>query len=292
LNRLRLGIGVPPNADWALDIATSGGVGPYSGSILISNFVNTVANRFDCVLSAPTVQAGANIPTLIHFNAQGAPFGAGATVGSQYGFYAYDFVGATETYGFFSGISAGAGRYGFFAAGLAPNIFRGPTLIGPNSPDGSTFVASSVTGLTFASLIINYQGNSGANYLDGAAHYLRTYNQENILVMNAAGSEFHRPLRWQTRAAQSVTSTVAPGNWDWSVTSTQITTPGSGGLAVVNPVVGEIKRVYWTGATVPVMSFPAGTLQWVGGNPTTTGPGLISLCCVAANLVWASWTKV
>jgi hypothetical protein len=77
--------------------------------------------------SVPTTQAASfTLPSLSHFNATQASFGAGSTVTSQYGFVAEStLTGATNNYGFYSSIAAGTNRWNFYAAGTARNYFAG-----------------------------------------------------------------------------------------------------------------------------------------------------------------------
>jgi len=49
----------------------------------------------------------------------------GGTLTNVYGFYAVDTSAATNNYGFFSNLAAGAGKYNCYMAGTAPNYFAG-----------------------------------------------------------------------------------------------------------------------------------------------------------------------
>lgn len=91
--------------------STSTGVG-YSTSL------STAAAAFTCA-------------SLIHFDANQGTIGATSAVTNQYGFKAAaSLTGATNNYGFHSGIANATGRYNFYASGTAPNYFAGDVGIG------------------------------------------------------------------------------------------------------------------------------------------------------------------
>jgi hypothetical protein len=83
-----------------------------------STFVGTQATAF-------------TLPTLTHYFANQGTFGAGSTVSNQYGFFANgSLTGATNNFGFYSNIPAGAGRWNFYANSTASNFFGGNVGIG------------------------------------------------------------------------------------------------------------------------------------------------------------------
>jgi hypothetical protein len=150
------------------------------------------------------------------------------------------------------------------------------------------------TGAQFCQLLVDYQGNSGSIYIDAAATYLRDNNQANIQLLNAAGTYFEKPFYWNKRVAQGSTSQINSGAWDWSQTTTQIQSTLAGAITISAAVKGEIKRCHVQSAVNPATLFAlsGGTVQWIGGNPTTVGPGMVSFVCVEPNLIWAAWSKV
>lgn len=80
---------------------------------------------------ASTVAAAFTLTGINHYEASQGTFGAGSTVTNQFGFAAAaSLTGATNNYGFYSGIASGTGRYNFFAAGSADNYFAGKVGIG------------------------------------------------------------------------------------------------------------------------------------------------------------------
>ena len=100
------------------------------------SFANTQATPFRC-------------DHVIHYLAEQGTFGAGSTVTTQTGFYASSaLTGATNNYGFYSVIPAGAGRWNFYAAGTAANYFAGNVGINtPPSTDAPLHMFSSAGGI-------------------------------------------------------------------------------------------------------------------------------------------------
>lgn len=81
--------------------------------------------------SALATQAAAfTLPTLFHIIAEQGAFGATSAVTNQYGMYvASSMTGATNNYGFYSNIASGTGRFNFYAAGTAANLFGGRVVV-------------------------------------------------------------------------------------------------------------------------------------------------------------------
>ena len=79
-----------------------------------------------------TAASAFTLTTLHHFSAQQVSIGAGSAVTVQIGFNAASgLTGATTNYGFQSNLSlSGTARWNFYAAGTAPNLFAGSTIIG------------------------------------------------------------------------------------------------------------------------------------------------------------------
>jgi hypothetical protein len=78
-----------------------------------------------------TSAAAFTLNTLSHFSANPPTKGVGSTITSQYGFIAETtLTDATNNYGFYGSISAGTGRWNFYAAGSADNYFQGSVGIG------------------------------------------------------------------------------------------------------------------------------------------------------------------
>jgi hypothetical protein len=111
----------------------------------------TAAAEFN---SNPLVGAGAALTSLNHFIA--APSTFTGTVTSQYGFNADStLVGATNNYGFYGNIASGTGRYNFYAAGTAANVFAGTTSIGGTVGAESLRVTSVASAVNYWNLFGN-----------------------------------------------------------------------------------------------------------------------------------------
>jgi|DEB0MinimDraft_6_1074348.scaffolds.fasta_scaffold18108_3 hypothetical protein len=78
--------------------------------------------------------AAFTLPTLKHFTASSNSFGA-ATVTNQYGFFVDGtLTGATNNYGYYSNITAAAGRWNVYCNGTAASYFAGNVQIGNVTP--------------------------------------------------------------------------------------------------------------------------------------------------------------
>lgn len=93
----------------------------------------------------------------MHFYANPNTIGAGSTITNQYGFYAQSNLNqATNNYGFFSALAASTGRWNFYAAGDAPNVFMGTTTIGSST--------SLVAATSAQRLQVHSTGGAGASF--------------------------------------------------------------------------------------------------------------------------------
>jgi hypothetical protein len=94
---------------------------------------NTTTDYIAYRTGAGTQDAAFTLGSYIHYWAtQGTVTGGSRTAPtSQIGFGVDStLVGATTNYGFYSNIPTAANRYNFFAAGTAPNLFSGTTIVG------------------------------------------------------------------------------------------------------------------------------------------------------------------
>jgi hypothetical protein len=99
----------------------------------VETIPSTATGSVTSYLSSPTTQAASfTITDLFHFRANPVlPLGAGSAVTTQYGFNANTtLTAATTNFGFYSNIASAAGRFNFYAAGSADNVFLGSVGIG------------------------------------------------------------------------------------------------------------------------------------------------------------------
>ena len=91
--------------------------------------VTSVARGFQSRVT--TENSAFTLSNLTHFYVNPPTKGAASTITTQYGFYAESTLtdGATN-YGFYSNIASASGRWNFYAAGTAKNLFAGDTTIG------------------------------------------------------------------------------------------------------------------------------------------------------------------
>jgi len=149
----------------------------------IQSDVTTIAYGNRTALA--TAAASFTLGTLVHFDATQGTFGAGSTVTNQYGFSAPNtLIGATNNYGFYGAITSGTGRYNFYAAGSAANVFVGTTSLG-----GA--VGSESLRVTPVASAVNYAEIQGA-VTTGAPVYLASGSDTNInLYYSAKGTGAH-----------------------------------------------------------------------------------------------------
>jgi hypothetical protein len=83
----------------------------------------------------PTSTSANTVTHIYRYHARQLDSFGSATVTNQYGFLAAnDLTGATNNFGFHSGLADASGRWNFYAAGSAPNYFAGNVGIGTSSP--------------------------------------------------------------------------------------------------------------------------------------------------------------
>jgi hypothetical protein len=112
-------IGTTTLADSSLTLA-----GIYQSSSNVSNVYYTGGTIPSTTTSATSVfhsnvataAAAFTLTNLYHFRITGVSLGAGSAVTNEYGVH--------------SNIAAGSGKYNFYAAGTAPNLFAGSTVVG------------------------------------------------------------------------------------------------------------------------------------------------------------------
>lgn len=111
------------------------------------------------------------VANLYHYIAQQSTFNADSTVTNQYGFVAdVTVVGATNNYGFYGNIAAGTGRYNFYAAGTAQNLFSGDVLVfGAGAIGYATGSGGAVTQATSRTTGVTLNKTNGAITLVSAA---------------------------------------------------------------------------------------------------------------------------
>ena len=154
------GIGSAPALGQLLRI---GGTGKITGATTAYSVLNNATVNSDVTSTAigfsshiTTTSNAFTLGNLMHFYANPNSLGVGSTITNQYGFYAQsNLTSATNNYGFFSSLAFGTGRWNFYAAGDAANVFIGSTTIGSSS--------STVAGLTAQKLQVHSASGAGAS---------------------------------------------------------------------------------------------------------------------------------
>jgi hypothetical protein len=143
-----VGIGTTGAAGRRLSVGGNhtGAVGAYG--ILSAGTVmsDVTTGHYGVATSLSTEASPFTVTSLIHFIAQQGTLGASSTVTNQYGFYAAaSMVNAGTNYGFYSNLPPGSGKWNFYAADTAHNLFAGSTIIGTaaiatNATDGFLYI--------------------------------------------------------------------------------------------------------------------------------------------------------
>lgn len=99
----------------------------FNQSLVLSDVTSSVNNYYSAAFTqAATFTLGA----YTHYRAEQGTIGIGSAITNQFGFRVGNtLIGATNNYGFHSEIAAGTGRYNFYAAGTAQNLFSGGVLV-------------------------------------------------------------------------------------------------------------------------------------------------------------------
>lgn len=131
-----------------------------------------------------TAAAAFTLTQLIHFSANGATKGAGSTITSAYGFYAFNgLVQGTNNYGYYSDINAATNTYQLYMIGTAPSLF------------GAAVIEKEIAVTYSASMTINAQtGNEQIiSVTDAVAHTINAPTNPaagqylEITIRNATG---------------------------------------------------------------------------------------------------------
>lgn len=216
---------------------TLGGTAPTSGATSFGIYVyqtvpaatTSTAAAFFTNLS--TAAASFTCASFSHFNAAQGTIGAGSTVTNQYGFIANsNLIGATNNFGFYANIPSGAGRYNFYAAGGADNLFSGNVLVfGAGGLGYTTGSGGAVTQTTSRSTGVTLDKTNGAITLVSAAGSTTatTFTVTNSTV--AATDVIHICQKSGTDKYIVLVTNVAAGSF-------QITFYTTGGTTTEQPV--------------------------------------------------------
>jgi hypothetical protein len=129
----RLGIGGTAGANSMVLVGGNGSLGT-TANIILNQYTlptSTTAAAIYYDSYANLAASAFTLSSLYHYRAVTALFSGGAAVTNQYGFSTdSSFTGATNNYGFYGGIAAGANRYNLYMAGTADNYLAGRLGIG------------------------------------------------------------------------------------------------------------------------------------------------------------------
>jgi hypothetical protein len=130
-SRLSIGSGSSSGASLSLGRNVTGGAVAWN-TYTFGTVQSDVTSQAKIYVSYPSTAAAAfTLPSLTGFSAQQNVIGAGSAITNQFGFVAEsNLTGATNNYGFYGAIAVGTGRFNFYSAGTAANVFVGTTSIG------------------------------------------------------------------------------------------------------------------------------------------------------------------
>jgi hypothetical protein len=162
------GIGSLPTTTAKLRVTNSSSTtgttifGIYEQTIVPANVVNSY---YAHITNIGTAAAAFGLANLFHYMASQAAIGGGSSVTNQYGLYIEStLTGATNNYGVHSNIATAANRWNIYVAGTAPNYFAGNVTI-----DGTTTIASGITGLLKATAGVISSATAGTDYIAGGS---------------------------------------------------------------------------------------------------------------------------
>jgi hypothetical protein len=117
---------------------------------IVQSDVTILASNYASTLN--TAAASFTLTDFIHHRSMQGTIGAGSVVTNQYGYYVdSSMIGATNNYGFYSGIASGTNRWNLYMAGTANNYIAGSLGIGNATLTGYSLRSSkTITGATSA----------------------------------------------------------------------------------------------------------------------------------------------
>ena len=172
-----LGIGTSTLTGYSLNVAKNitGATTSYGirSQGTVQSDVTTLVSNYGSLLN--TAAASFTLTDFVHHRSMQGTIGAGSVVTNQYGYYAdSSMTGATNNYGFYSGIASGTNRWNLYMQGTAANYLAGVLNIGSTSlagfqldvngtarVQGQTIITSAATGIT---PIIRVTNTSSGNF--------------------------------------------------------------------------------------------------------------------------------
>jgi hypothetical protein len=203
-----------------------------------------------------TAAASFTLGELTGFETSQGTIGASSTVTNQYGFKANSsLTGATNNYGFYGSISAGTGRYNFYAAGTADNYFGGNVGIGTTSPSAKLTISGS-----------NNNTWSVTASISGTTLTVTAVTSGTLAVGDLV---FGANIEAYTRITALGTGTGGTGTYTVSVSQTAASGTVTGGATYSNTLI----RIIDTDTTATTGQ-PTGGLQFYTSDASTPTAGV------------------
>jgi len=164
---------------YALRIAKNTTGATTAGSILINPTVQTdVTSTATGIRTSLSTAVGATpytITNLVGSGVYGGTIGANTTVTNQYGYYVDStMTGATNNYGFYSGIASATGRYNLYMQGTANNYMAGNLGIGVATPAAKLDIMTTSSNTADVGMRVLSNANIGLEVIP--APYTGAYN--------------------------------------------------------------------------------------------------------------------
>ena len=169
------------------------GTAPSSGALTYGNYVNytipaTTTTQANSYLSTPSTAASAfTLGALQHFAVIQGTIGAGSAVTNQYGFtVASTMTGATNNYGFYSGLASATGVWAFYNAGTSSSFLGGP--LGMNTTPSGGWIQIGAGTATRAEIVLTSGTNlttaaAGSVEYDGTCLYFTPFSTARSVVL-------------------------------------------------------------------------------------------------------------
>jgi hypothetical protein len=234
----RVGIGSSSLTGYKLKVGTTitGAVTAYGVAMeaVVQSDTTFSASYFSSVAS--TQATAFTLSNLRHYWTFQNAFGAGSSVTNQVGYFAdASLTGATNNYGFYGNIASGTGRFNFYAAGTAANVFAGTTSIGGLVGAESLRVTPVASAVNYFNMQGSTTGNTPQLAVQGSDaniqfstsskgtaevnFFTNSYNQQQFAIIHTASAvNYLQVTGAATGAAPSITATGSDTNIDIRLT--------------------------------------------------------------------------
>ena len=167
-----LGIGSTSLTGYNLRISKTLTGATSTHSVMVDGGIQTDSTNYGAGFrSSISLLANATTTSLIHYLVIQGSFGAGSSATNQMGIWVDNLTGATNNYGFYGNIVAGANRWNLYMNGTANNYLAGSLGIGATNLTGvNLFLSKTLTG-SIDSYHINVNGIIQSDVTNSATYF-------------------------------------------------------------------------------------------------------------------------